>query len=67
MKLYELTRGELFVITEGEPRVPPGEITPTNQSKVFKHDKVDGMYSINYDDEGHVHYLAAFTDVARVV
>lgn len=66
MKLYELTRGELFMITQGEPLVPPGEVAPTNQSKVFKHECVDGMYSRNYDSEGHVHYLAAYTEVARV-
>jgi hypothetical protein len=60
MEIYNLRRGDLFKITSELCFVPPGEPEP-DRSKIYAHDKIDGMYSINYDADKNVVYLAAWT------
>lgn len=52
MKLYELTKGQQFVVRgpEGGPLV-------------LTFDHVDGMYSYCTDEAKHVYHIAAFEDV----
>lgn len=64
MKLYELKRGDHFSITEVDVRVPPGEPSPPIDT-IYKHEKIDGSYSRNYDTNGNVVYLAAWTEVEK--
>jgi len=56
MKLYELSRNDLFRIDqEGCEDMPP-----------LKFDHVDGMYSVCYNEEGQIVHVAAWTPVVKV-
>ena len=55
MKLYELSRDSLFMIDEEGYR-----------KDIFRLEKLDGMYSRCYDDQGQLIHLAGFTPVIKV-
>ena len=52
MKLYELTKGQQFVVADNKGR-----------PIVLTFDHVDGMYSYCTDDENRVYHVAAFEDL----
>lgn len=64
MKLYELTRGDHFVLKENA-RVPPGA-PEGSQDIVYRFSHIDGMYSYITDPRGDVHHFAAWTEVEVV-
>ena len=58
MKLYELTKGDKFIVVfEDEQGVA------VKSEEVFTFFKIDGMYSICYDQDGNTVYWAAYTPV----
>jgi hypothetical protein len=63
MEIYNLQRGDLFKIATDNPYVPPGEEKPTIDNTIYRHEKLDGMYSKNISPDGNVVYLAAWTPV----
>lgn len=65
-ELYNLARGTRFKIATSNPAVPVGEEKPEPDDTIYKHEKIDGMYSRNYDPDGNVVYLAAWTPVEVV-
>ena len=68
MNLYDLKRGDYFVIT-GKNRWPPAHISPPEDS-IYRFDHVDGMYSLcqivggPYD--GEIVHPVAWAEVERV-
>ena len=61
MKLYELTKGDKFIVVfDGEQGVV------VKSDEVFTFFKIDGMYSICYDQEGNIVHWAAYTSVELV-
>jgi hypothetical protein len=66
MELYDLRRGDMFKIATDNPYVPQGEEKPMVDNTIYKHEKIDGMYSRNIDPNGKVIYLAAWTPVELI-
>lgn len=64
MKLYDLRRGDKFIIIDEEPKVPVSSAKP-EEGKVYWFGHVDGMYSYCKDGDEVVHF-AAWTEVERV-
>jgi hypothetical protein len=62
MELYTLRKGDRFRISSSTDYVPKGDPEP-DTSIIYRHEKVDGMYSINLSPSGEVVHLAAWTDV----
>lgn len=61
VKLYELKRGDSFVLAE-DPKIPPA--APDGlRGVVYSFTHVDGMYAPVYDPSGNTHYFAAWTMV----
>jgi hypothetical protein len=64
MKLYDLKRGDKFVIVDDNPKVPVASVE-AEQGKVYWFGHIDGMYSYCKDGDDVVHF-AAWTEVERV-
>ena len=65
MKLYELSKGDWFKITDEELKVPVAhDDVDLDETYWFGH--VDGMYSYCKDMAGNVVHFAAWTKVEKV-
>lgn len=64
MKLYELNRGDYFILKE-DPAIPP-DSEEGMQGVEYKYTHVDGMYAPVTDPRGNRHYFAAWTEVERI-
>lgn len=64
VKLYELERGDSFVLAE-DPTIPPAA-PDGRRGVVYEFTHVDGMYAPVRDPEGNRHYFAAWTLVDPV-
>jgi hypothetical protein len=62
MKLYELSRGEIFSLKE-QPQLPPDVYNHITLDQYFILNSIDGMYSHCIDTNGNVHHFAAWTEV----
>lgn len=65
MKLYELTKGDHFKITDEELRTPVGH-DEIDISDTYWFGHIDGMYSFCKDPEGKIVHFAAWTKVRKV-
>jgi hypothetical protein len=63
MKLYELKRGDWFVLTE-EAQAPP-DIGGYPALKCFRLETIDGMYSRCYDTFGKLCHPVAWAEVEK--
>ncbi len=64
MKLYDLKKGDKFIITDTETKVPV--CSPEAETgKIYWFGYIDGMYSYCKDGEEVVHF-AAWTEVEKV-
>lgn len=64
MKLYDLKRGDKFIITDDDAKVPVAS-PKAEIGKVYWFGHIDGMYSYSKDGDDVVHF-AAWTEVERV-
>lgn len=64
MKLYDLKRGDKFIVTDEEVKVPVNA-PKAEANKVYWFGHIDGMYSYCKDGDDVVHF-AAWTEVERV-
>ena len=62
MKLYNLKRGDTFLLLE-DPVVPVGHTDDVNWLTPYKLKNIDGMYSYVTDKSGNVYHFAAWTEV----
>ena len=62
MKLYELPRGSFFKLLEENPYIPP-DSNDYSTDDIFKFIKIDGMYSLCFDEHEIPHHFAAWTEV----
>lgn len=58
MRIYNLKRGDKFKIDIDEDQ-PETELSHI----LFTFEKVDGSYSICFDETGNIEYLSAYTSV----
>jgi hypothetical protein len=65
MKLYELTKGDHFKITDKELRTPPTH-DEVNLDDIYWFGNIDGMYSFCKDSSGKIIHFAAWTEVEVV-
>ena len=61
MKLYELTKGDKFVVIFEDEQG-----SHIRSEEVFTFFKIDGAYSICYDQGGNIVHWAAYTPVEIV-
>ena len=61
MKLYELTKGDKFVVIFEDEQG-----SPVKSEEVFAFMKIDGAYSLCYDQGGNIVHWAAYTPVELV-
>lgn len=66
MKLYELHRGERFMLNI-DPVMPPDISTYIDRARVYRLNNIDGMYSNVSDAHGNTYHFAAWTEVDKVV
>ena len=64
MKLYDLKRGDWFILEE-DCKAPP-DIGGYSAGTRFRFDHVDGMYSFCTDEHNNVYHPAAWADVLKV-
>jgi len=65
MKLYELSKGDWFKITDEELKVPVAhDDVDLDETYWFGH--IDGMYSYCKDKDGKLCHFAAWTEVEKV-
>ena len=64
MKLYDLKKGDKFIIIDENPKVPVAHVEP-EANKVYWFGHIDGMYSYCKDGDDVVHF-AAWTEVEHV-
>jgi hypothetical protein len=64
MKLYDLKRGDKFIIIDENPKVPVAS-AEAEPDKVYLFSHIDGMYSYCKDGDDVVHF-AAWTEVEPV-
>ena len=60
-KLYELTKGDKFIVVFEDEQG-----SPVKSKEVFTFMKIDGAYSICYDQEGNTVHCAAYAPVELV-
>ena len=65
MKLYELSKGDWFKITDEELKVPVAH-DDVDLAEKYWFGHVDGMYSYCKDKEGKLCHFAAWTEVEKV-
>jgi hypothetical protein len=65
MELYNLTRGDKFIISDGDVKVPPAAPVP-DKSVTYVYTHVDGMYAPCEGSDGERYYFAAWTKVEKV-
>lgn len=67
MKLYDCNRGDKIRLldTKFPPDYPP-ELVEELKKKVWTLRKIDGMYSMCYDEKGNLHHPAAWSEVEVV-
>ena len=64
-KLYELRKGDKFVVIDDEIKVPVARaVIDLTSEYLFGH--IDGMYSYSKDLSGNVVHFAAWTNVKKV-
>ena len=61
VKLYELTKGDKFVVIFEDKQG-----SPVKSKEVFTFMKIDGAYSICHDQGGNIVHWAAYTPVELV-
>jgi hypothetical protein len=62
MKLYDCKKGQKFILSDDDVRIPPSANLP-DFSKKYILLNIDGMYGNCKDLDGNDYYFAAWTEV----